>query len=146
MKPQQRESSRDAALEAAALLVEAYRRGRSEGGHVDWSDVDLAHEWARRALFDARRKSRNHRRPTDAAVANAQGRGSAPCEVLDVLDRRLTRIRELATSLVADGDEPQDQTLEAACELAALLLDLDSDARAGALPRDWQRSSRGSSG
>lgn len=78
-------------------------------------------------------------------MANEQGRGVALSEVLDVPDQRLTRIREVATSLVADGDESQDEALEAACELAALLLDLDSDAHAGALPRDWQPSSRGTS-
>lgn len=38
------------ALNACRLLVEAYRRGAADGGSIDWSDVDDAHEAARVAL------------------------------------------------------------------------------------------------
>lgn len=39
-----------AAMTAAALLVRAYEAGKLAGGSVEWSDVDDAHEAARRAL------------------------------------------------------------------------------------------------
>lgn len=70
--------------------------------------------------------------------ATEEGRVTAPREVLDALDQRLVRLRELAAALVADTDESQDEALEAACELATILLDLDHYACAGALPRAWQ--------
>lgn len=38
------------ATRACELLVQAYDRGRSNDSHVDWSDVDLAHEAAVAAL------------------------------------------------------------------------------------------------
>lgn len=139
MKPQQPESLSDTALKAAELLVEAYRLGKADGGFIEWSDVDIAHEWARRAVFEARQKSRKQRRRAATGDTPEQGRGVVPSKVLDLLDRRLTRMRELATFLVEDRDESQDEALEAACELAALVLGLDSDASAGALPPAWQR-------
>ena len=36
------EAARCEALNAAHLLVAAYRNGRRAGGHVEWSDVDVA--------------------------------------------------------------------------------------------------------
>ena len=50
------------AMDAALLLVAAYRNGRLDGGHVDWSDVDAAHEVAREAAALAARHRRQRRR------------------------------------------------------------------------------------
>lgn len=41
---------REAAFEAARLLVEAYRRGKERGGGIDWDDLDQAYEAAVRAV------------------------------------------------------------------------------------------------
>ena len=50
------------AMAAAWLLVAAYRNGRLDGGHIDWSDVDVAHEVAREAAALAARHRRQSRR------------------------------------------------------------------------------------
>ena len=39
-----------AAIEAARLLVEAYRRGGERGGSTEWEDIDRAYEAALRAV------------------------------------------------------------------------------------------------
>lgn len=46
------------ALEAAELLVAVYREGKRRGGHIEWSDLDIAHEIARHALVVARCSAR----------------------------------------------------------------------------------------
>lgn len=79
--------------------------------------------------------------------SNEQGRAcppsrpTAPPHVTDDLDRRLLRIRELVRALLFEDDHEErlDTAIENACELAAILLNLDHDACAGALPRAWQR-------
>ena len=50
------------ALDAALLLVAAYRNGRLDGGYVEWSDLDAAHEVAREAAVLAARHRRQRRR------------------------------------------------------------------------------------
>lgn len=75
MKDQPFKQVNEAALEAAERLVEAYRRGKTEGGHVDWSDLDIAHEWARRAVFEARQRCRRERRQARYTVTPEPGRG-----------------------------------------------------------------------
>lgn len=45
----QTDSQEAEALHACKLLVAAYKAGK-EGSHIDWSDVDLAHEQACKAL------------------------------------------------------------------------------------------------
>jgi hypothetical protein len=57
---------RSLALEAAEILVEAYRRGMRRGGDIDWSDVAVAHELARRALAEARWSTRRTALPSSS--------------------------------------------------------------------------------
>lgn len=52
------------ALEAAEVLVAAYREGKRRGGHIEWSDLDVAHEIARHALVVARCSVRARRYAT----------------------------------------------------------------------------------
>lgn len=106
------------ALDAAELLVVAYRNGRRDGGHVDWNDVDRAHAAAREAV-------------TLATTGYRQlGRWSAMPRDL------LAEMRELAARLVEDNDDNADDAAEQGCRLAALVLDLDAALAAAAPPRE----------
>jgi hypothetical protein len=44
------------AVQAAVLLVEAYERGKENGGSISWEDLDLAHAVAVRALRKRKQK------------------------------------------------------------------------------------------
>lgn len=39
-----------AAMNAARMLVEAYRRGEADGGSIDWANIDAAYQEALKAL------------------------------------------------------------------------------------------------
>lgn len=51
---------------AADLLVLAYRRGRDNGGSIEWNDVDAAHDAARAAI-----------RADNGRIANLRNRRAA---------------------------------------------------------------------
>jgi hypothetical protein len=110
-------------------LLDAYARGEDEGGHIDWDDLDLAHELACDAVAEAcerGQESRGGRQP-DAATRDA--------------DEALTGLRAFAARLVDDDDHDCDLTeeLEYACEMAALFRTLDAALSAGApRPRAWR--------
>ena len=46
------------ALEAAEVLVAAYREGKRPGGHIEWNNLDVAHEYACQAVLAVRRAER----------------------------------------------------------------------------------------
>ena len=55
------------ALVACMALVDAYRRGKGNGGSLAWSDLDATHDLARQAvLLDARRRRAHRRRERPA--------------------------------------------------------------------------------
>lgn len=54
------------ALIAAEILVAAYERGEENGAHVDWNDINDAHQFALEALRE--HEEEQHRRAADRAL------------------------------------------------------------------------------
>ena len=102
------------ALEAAEMLVAAYRNGQHRGGHVDWEDVDQAWHVARAAVAEDRCHRRRSARPVKPSAETIEA------------------IREHATYLlaIADpgyGDYDINEALNCATELARLVVEVDLD-------------------
>jgi len=116
------------ALEAAELLVEAYRRGKRRGGDVDWSDVDIAHELARRAVAEVRWSTRRHE--------------GAACESARAEMRALARYF-VAIANPDYGAYDLREALANACTLAGLVLGFDRVSRTAERGRALERSAEG---
>jgi DNA repair protein RadC len=91
------------ALEAAEMLVAAYRTGKRRGASVDWSDLDVAHQVARSALLAERKRCRQSKRSMSPSALSTDGDPSGNREALPRARVRL--------SLVRQPGEPYSQTL-----------------------------------
>lgn len=89
------------ALEAAEILVAAYQAGKRRGGDIDWSDLDVAHEYARRAVFLARCATRARR----YATASTRRFGAAS---LPILVPRVALVGDVATPYGEAITRPED--------------------------------------